>query len=177
MTTKTMMLSTDSDSSSRYAAKYSVAAVLPWVAATHRPSASPSPTHTMTHAMFRDEGTPASVEALLFTDLSLREAGEWFLHDSAGFVSCSSHCVGDDRRRDGTCGDLSIGPRERTQAPVVCPGSICADQRRWSRLHRPGLMPTVYGGPERGNVGRWDSLLIDPKLIVGSRQRCDRHRD
>src|SRR5258705_8204660 len=88
MTTKTKMLSTDSDSSSRYAAKYSVAALLPWVAATHRPRASPSPTHTMPHAMFRDEATPASVEALLFTDLSLREGGEWFLRDSAGFVGC-----------------------------------------------------------------------------------------
>src|SRR5882672_4951733 len=61
MTTKTKMLSTDSDSSSRYAAKYSVAALLPCVAATHSPSASPSPTHTMTHAMFRDERAPASV--------------------------------------------------------------------------------------------------------------------
>src|SRR5438477_10365500 len=59
MTTKTKMLSTDSDSSSRYAAKYSVAALLPCVAATHSPSASPSPTHTMTHAMFRDEGSRA----------------------------------------------------------------------------------------------------------------------
>ena len=39
----------------------------------------------MTHAMCRDEGTLASVEALLFTDLSLREGGEWFLHDSAEF--------------------------------------------------------------------------------------------
>jgi hypothetical protein len=37
--------------------------------------------------MFRDEGTPAHVEALLFTDLSLREGVECFLHDSAGFVS------------------------------------------------------------------------------------------
>src|SRR3977135_2725761 len=88
MTTKTKMLSTDSDSSSRYAAKYSVAALLPWVAATHRPSASPSPTHTMTHAICRDEATPASVEALPFTDFSLRAGGECFLHDSAGFVSC-----------------------------------------------------------------------------------------
>src|SRR4029077_17320208 len=61
MTTKTKMLSTDSDSSSRYAAKYSVAALRPCVAATHSPTASPSPTHTMTHAMFRDEEPPASV--------------------------------------------------------------------------------------------------------------------
>src|SRR6185295_13414132 len=61
MTTKTKMLSTDSDSSSRYAAKYSVAALLPWVAATHSPTASPSPTHRMTHAMFRDEEPPALV--------------------------------------------------------------------------------------------------------------------
>src|SRR5882672_3080340 len=34
MTTKTKMLSTDSDSSTRYAAKYSVAALRPWVAAS-----------------------------------------------------------------------------------------------------------------------------------------------
>src|SRR6266446_1962073 len=61
MTTKTKMLSTDSDSSSRYAAKYSVAALLPRVAATHSPTASPSPTHRMTHTMFRDEEAPASV--------------------------------------------------------------------------------------------------------------------
>ncbi|MEA2923467.1 MAG: hypothetical protein QOD25_589, partial [Alphaproteobacteria bacterium] len=43
-----------------YAAKYSVAALLPWVAAIHSPSASPSPTHTMTHATFRDQGTSAA---------------------------------------------------------------------------------------------------------------------
>src|ERR1700681_4298496 len=93
MTTKTKMLSTDSDSWSRYAAKYSVPALLPWVAATHRPSASPSPTHTMTHTMFRNEGTPASVEALLFTEFSLREGAECFLDDSAGFVSyCFASC-------------------------------------------------------------------------------------
>src|SRR6476661_855522 len=61
MTTKTKMLSTDSDSSSRYAAKYSVATLLPCVAATHSPTASPSPIHTMTHAMFRDEEPRASV--------------------------------------------------------------------------------------------------------------------
>src|SRR6476619_3396908 len=61
MTTKTKMLSTESDSSSRYAAKYSVAALLPCVAATHSPTASPSPTHTMTHAIFRDEEPRASV--------------------------------------------------------------------------------------------------------------------
>ena len=29
--------------------------------ATHSPTASPSPTHTMTHAMFRDEKSRASV--------------------------------------------------------------------------------------------------------------------
>src|SRR5580765_2035544 len=40
MTTKTKMLSTDSDSSSRYAAKYSVAALLPWVAASQGRSAA-----------------------------------------------------------------------------------------------------------------------------------------
>ena len=61
MTTKTNMLSTDSDFSRRYAAKYSVAALLPWVAAIHSPSASPSPTHPMTHATSRDERAPASV--------------------------------------------------------------------------------------------------------------------
>src|ERR1700716_4123868 len=61
MTTKTKMLSTDSDSSSRYAARYSVAASLPCVAATNTPTASPSPTQTMTHAMLRDKRTPASV--------------------------------------------------------------------------------------------------------------------
>src|ERR1700716_1784020 len=105
MTTKTKMLSTDSDCSRRYAAKYSVAALRPWVAATHSPSASPNPTHTMTHAMFRDQGTSASVLGrrapglsglgrvrtiggmfLLFAEFSLREGVECFLHDSAGFV-------------------------------------------------------------------------------------------
>src|SRR6185436_17811481 len=61
MTTKTKMLSTESDSSRRYAATYSVAAPLPCVAATSSPTASPSPTHTMTHAMFLDKRAPASV--------------------------------------------------------------------------------------------------------------------
>src|SRR5580765_4186083 len=55
MTTKKKILSTESDSSRRYAAKYSVAALLPGVAATTSPTASPSPTHAMTQAMFRDE--------------------------------------------------------------------------------------------------------------------------
>src|SRR6267142_5102654 len=116
MTTKTKMLSTDSDSSSRYAAKYSVAAPLPRVAATHSPTASPSPTHRMTHAMFRDEEAPASVlgrraagcsgsgvvltiggmlttflvwrqgRALLFAEFSLQEGVECFLDDSASLV-------------------------------------------------------------------------------------------
>src|SRR5207245_945297 len=116
MTTKTKMLSTDSDSSSRYAAKYSVAALLPRVAATHSPTASPSPTHRMTHAMFRDEEAPASVfgrraagrsgsgvfltvggmlttslvrrqgRAILFAEFSLQEGVECFLDDCASFV-------------------------------------------------------------------------------------------
>src|SRR5439155_23096739 len=116
MTTKTKMLSTDSDSSSRYAAKYSVAGLLPWVAATHSPTASPSPTHRMTHAMFRDEEAPASVlgrrkagrsgsgvvltiagmlatslvwrrgRALLFAEFTLQGGVECFLDDSACFV-------------------------------------------------------------------------------------------
>src|SRR5207247_3743725 len=120
MTTKTKMLSTDSDSSSRYAAKYSVAALLPWVAATHSPTASPSPTHRMTHAMFRDEEPSASVpgrraagrsgsgivltvggmlttslgwrqgRALLFAEFSLQEGVECFLDDSAGVVRGSA---------------------------------------------------------------------------------------
>src|SRR5258705_4072991 len=79
MTTKTKMLSTDSDSSSKYAAKYSVAALLPCVAATHSPSASPSPTHTMTHAMFRDEGASAVVlmcASLLQSTGTKSEAGQ-----------------------------------------------------------------------------------------------------
>src|ERR1700738_4721329 len=104
MTTKTKMLSTDSDSSSRYAAKYSVAALLPWVAATHSPSASPSPTHTMTHAMCRDQGTSASVlgrraaglcgsgRVRTIAAFSLREGVECFLHDSADFVSYGCTC-------------------------------------------------------------------------------------
>src|SRR4030081_3167056 len=99
MTTKTKILSTDSDSSSRYAAKYFVAALLPWVAATHSPTASPSPTHTMTHAMFRDQGTSASVRGRraaglsgsgrvrTIAEFSPREGIECFLHDSPGFVS------------------------------------------------------------------------------------------
>src|SRR5216683_1478204 len=62
MTTKTKMLSTESDSSSRYAATYSVAAPLPCVAATNSPTASPSPTHAMTHAMLLDKRAPASVQ-------------------------------------------------------------------------------------------------------------------
>src|ERR1700730_10937921 len=120
MTTKTKMLSTDSDSSRRYAAKYSVAALLPRVAATHSPSASPSPTHMITHVMFRGEGTPASVlgrraagrsgsgavltiggmlttsfawrrhRALLGAEFSLREGVECFLDDSAGLSVMAS---------------------------------------------------------------------------------------
>src|SRR6202521_218716 len=61
MTTKTKMLSTESDSSSRYAATYSVAASLPRVAATNSPTASPSPSQTTTHVMFLDKRAPASV--------------------------------------------------------------------------------------------------------------------
>src|SRR5229473_2728737 len=61
MTTKTKMLSTESDSLSSYAATYSVAAFLPCVAATNSPTASPSPTHTITHAMLLDKRAPASV--------------------------------------------------------------------------------------------------------------------
>ncbi len=45
----------------RYAAKYSVAALLPWVAAIRSPVASPSPIHPPTHTTFRDQGTSASV--------------------------------------------------------------------------------------------------------------------
>src|ERR1700730_13815805 len=68
MTTKTKMLSIDNDASSRYAATYSVAASLPCVAATNSPTASPSPTHTMTHAMFLDKRAPVS--ALNIGDIS-----------------------------------------------------------------------------------------------------------
>src|ERR1700674_1249451 len=61
MTTKTKMLSTESDSSSRYAVTYSVAASLPRVAATNSPTASPSPSQTTTHVMCLDKRAPASV--------------------------------------------------------------------------------------------------------------------
>jgi hypothetical protein len=111
---KTKMLSTDSDSSSRYAAKYSVAALRPCVVATHSPTAIPSPTHRVTHAMCRDDEASASVRgraadrsgsgvvltiggmlttslvwrhgrALLLEEFSLQEGVECFLDDSAVF--------------------------------------------------------------------------------------------
>src|SRR3979490_3319163 len=72
MTTKTKMLSTDSDSSTRYAAKYSVAALRPWVAATPSPSASPSPIHTTTRVTSLDQGTSASVPGVRIETSALR---------------------------------------------------------------------------------------------------------
>src|SRR5882672_8233965 len=93
------------------------------MAATHTPTASPSPTHRMTHAMFRDEEAPASVlgphaarrsgsgvvltiggmlttslawrqgRALLFAEFSLQEGVECFLDDSASFVRGSAETL------------------------------------------------------------------------------------
>src|SRR6267143_4727420 len=72
MPTKTKMLSTDSGSSTRYAAKYSVAALLPWVAATPSPIARPSPIHTPTHTTLRDQGASASVPGARIETSALR---------------------------------------------------------------------------------------------------------
>src|SRR5882672_444615 len=98
------------------------------MAATHSPTASPSPTDRMTHAMFRDEEAPASVlgrraacrsvsvvlaiggmlttslawrqgRALLFAEFSLQEGVDCFLDDSAVFVGYGFAICRDDQRR------------------------------------------------------------------------------
>src|SRR5205809_3310370 len=58
--TKTKMLSTDNDSSSRYAAWYSAAAVAPRATATHAPKARATPIQKATRITFPDatDGTP-----------------------------------------------------------------------------------------------------------------------
>src|SRR5690349_20390374 len=73
---KTKMLSTDSDSSSRYAAKYSAAAVGGCVMAIHTPTASPSETHHATQRTLRFVAGTAATGGVIAAILSrLRRSG------------------------------------------------------------------------------------------------------
>ena len=68
--------------------------------------------------MCRDEGTLASVEALLFTDLSLREGGEWFLHDSAEFCQLLLRIMSVMTGEEAGCAEIYRSIRGNARKPM-----------------------------------------------------------
>ena len=88
MTTKTKMLSTDSDFLEQVRGEIfrrGASTLGRSDPQTYRKPQS-DPHDDPRHVSGRRE--TCACGSLLFTDLSLREGAEWFLHDSAGFVSC-----------------------------------------------------------------------------------------